>query len=568
MLVLDVYPANSAQGIPIGDSVTALFDIELDADSVNEGTFLLLAPDKDVVFGAELSPLVTPETSTKDILNSPYFTGYVEGDITVQYVNDSGGEIESYGPSSSARTKIIFTPKRPLAPNVQYTALILGDEDQDGDFDSGVKSRTVFDTLEVNVVGNGSMTFGGGYVGSSDLYHVKITKAGSVGTAEYEWWKESDPLVVYDGVSTTGKRELENGLYVQFDHDGVLEVGDEWRVNVVPYELMDTSYRWSFYTGSGSISTPPSNSSASGIDALSQTAEVPLSVSFIEPDGTNLDPDSITQIIVKFSKDLDVTTITDSSVTLVAESVNGDSDIDAAGTLDKTLSASNSTLTIDISTDLLENNIVELTLDDSIKAVDGTSLESDYSGYFTTTYNPLYSSVRKVRLGLGPVAKDISNDAINLAIFEASLKADAIDFQTNHSNIKYFKYMRQEYVTCLAEYIILSALLGDGSLTSGFKKTLGDLSISRYSDTEGLNKKLEDLTECIEQGEAVIKSGGDSVRPSWSVKGLVASDRITTERIWSKPTHRQPHRSASNTTTKGANSRRRRRDFRRSILDD
>ena len=43
----------------------------------------------------------------------------------------------------------------------------------------------------------------------------------------------------------------------------------------------------------------------------------------------------------------------------------------------------------------------------------------DYSFYFTTTYNPLYSSIRKLRLEVGAFISNVPDDTVNLAIFEA-----------------------------------------------------------------------------------------------------------------------------------------------------
>jgi hypothetical protein len=63
---------------------------------------------------------------------------------------------------------------------------------------------------------------------------------------------------------------------------------------------------------------------------------------------THLDPTSIDQIVIQFSADLDETTITDDTVTIWSEPVNGDPDIEAEGELVKILTVSGDTLTIQI----------------------------------------------------------------------------------------------------------------------------------------------------------------------------------------------------------------------------
>jgi hypothetical protein len=76
--IVNVYPANGAIGIPIGDSVTVTFNQEMDEDSINTGTFVLSGPDKNVFFGGEMNPFEEPGLNANDILDSPYFPGFVQ----------------------------------------------------------------------------------------------------------------------------------------------------------------------------------------------------------------------------------------------------------------------------------------------------------------------------------------------------------------------------------------------------------------------------------------------------------------------------------------------------------
>ena len=354
--IIDVYPAHGSQGMPVGDSVVVVFDQEIDLNSINEGSFVVSAPDNDVLFNGELQPF-EPESFLQqlDVLSSPYYGGRVKGTIRFERRNASGGLIDDStkdydGDGALWNTAAIFTPEVPFRANVKYTVLVAGDTSPDSDFDSGIFTRSVFDTkLEVGT--NESANFCGTFTGdASEQYFIRISSAGETGAAEYVWWKGSDPLTTFEGLTSTGKRELENGVCVFFDKDATHTSGDKWSVIVKPYELMDTNYSFQFYTGSGSIVVPPSERSTTGIESIASEEASPLMIVEITPvDGaTNLDPESIVTIEVKFNKNLDPTTITPETVRVIATAVNGDPEISAAGEIATVLDVSGNVLTIQI----------------------------------------------------------------------------------------------------------------------------------------------------------------------------------------------------------------------------
>lgn len=355
--VIDIYPAHTSSGVPTGDSVVIVFDQEMDTDSINEGTFVITAPDNDVLFTGELQQFEPPSFLQQiDILSSPYYGGRVEGTIRFERRNISGGLVDDSlkdhdGDGTLWNTAAIFTPSVPFAPNVKYTVLVAGDTSPSSDFDSGVFTRSVFDTkLEIGT--NESANFCGTYThDTQDKYFIRIDTAGETGVAEYVWWKESDPLNVFEGITSTGKRELDSGVCVFFDKAADHTVGDKWSVVAKPYELMSTNYSFQFYTGSGSIVVPPSSHSTSGIEPLVSEDNASLQVVSISPaDGaTNLNPETISTIVVKFNKNIDPTTITSETVKVIASAVNGDPDILANGTLVTILSVVEDTLTIQLS---------------------------------------------------------------------------------------------------------------------------------------------------------------------------------------------------------------------------
>lgn len=581
-LLLDSYPASGAAGIPIGDSITITFDQEMDESSINDGTFVLAAPANDTLFGPGLEPIAQQFSEDRDdILTPPEFGSYVKGTITFTRIDVSGSpvddsEVDYTGQRTLWRTVATFTPDQPLRPTVEYTVIIAGDEDQTNGFDSGIRNRTVFDANPISVSGTGYPIFSGGYTGSQTrTYTLEITAGGATGTATYTWWNNATPLDTYEGVTTTGLRELEDGLVVSFSPDGGFTVGDQWTVVVLPYETLTANYSWTFTTGSGSIQIPPSTSSATGLGTIpSMSGSISVSsnfyVSSIDPSegeyGVDISTDPyIGEVItIVFSDTLDTSTVTTSTVTVETDSPLGD---DSIATLTEDLSytivVSGTTITITLEPgQLYQNNIVVITLDKSIANTDGDALGSDYVSYFATTYTPLYTGIRRIMLDIGSVlSTTIKDETIYLAILEASLQAEAFSYVTSIGNVKLYNLAKQEYTACLAERILVS---GVGFNSDKLSKRLGDLSVSRGVGDDNLK---DELANCIEYWELPLKSGGNidpngSVSPRVSVKGAWASDRITVSRQW-EPTNRIfSYRSVANTTKSTRNSRRRQRTYR------
>jgi hypothetical protein len=556
--ITEVLPAPNAKGIPIGNPVTVIFDQEMDLTSLNTGTIVLTGPDEAPLFGPhDVTPFDTPGFEDEDILSSPYFKGWVKATISYSRVDASGGIVDDdeedvTGDGTLWRTVAFLTPDKPLKPNVKYTAIVLGDEAPTDDFDTGVKTRTVFDTVFIGS-GSGRLTYYGGYTGEVQTsYTVEITGGGPTGTATYIWWNNNDPLTTYQGTTTTGERELEDGVFITCDRDGSFTIGDKFTVVVVPAIVMPNTYQWDFYTGSGAVTTPPSTQSTSGIDSIttnvigSGTEETSsFGVSEITPEdgeyGVEISTDPYTgeEITITFSADIDPTTFTASVLDVRSEVANGDDIMfTATGDLEYTATLSSARV-ISIVLDpgqLYTNNIVILEIDESLSDTDGNSLAEDYESYFSTPYTPLYTSLRRVRLDLGPLITDVSDETIMLAILEASLYADAISFSTTISNTTYFHHARREFTTCLAELMLVKALLSDGGTSDRMSKELGDLKVSRG----GINSLIDtrnSLEDCVARWEISVNTGGEitpntSVKPQITVKGAAAEDNIVVRRQW------------------------------------
>jgi hypothetical protein len=553
--IIDVSPAPNAQGIPIGDQLRITFDQEMDLTSLNAGTIVLSGPDEAPLFGpADVTPLDDPGFDDEDILSSPYFKGYVKGTFTYSKVDASGGIVDdstedTTGDGTLWRTVAIFTPDKPLKPNVEYTAILLGDEASDDDYDTGVKTRTVFDTVFAGS-GDGSITFDGGYTGEVESsYTIEITVGGSTGTAQYIWWEDNDPLTTYQGITTTGERELENGIFITCGPDGTFTIGDTFTVVIKPAVVLPNNYRWAFTTGSGSILTPPSTSSTSGIENVltniagdSITSVSTFSVSSTVPEDAEYGlPLDTVSIVVVFSAAVDEDTLT-GAITLKSETANGDDVMfQATGDLEYSSVLTSAILTITLDADqLYNNNIVILTLDSTVADTEGKKLASHYTTYFTTPYTPLYSSLRRIRLDLGPLITDVPDETIMLAILEASIQTTAMSFSTTIASVEFFNFAKREYTTCLAELTLVKALLGDTGLSDKISKKLGDLNISR-GGLVGLRDTLIGLENCVATWEVSVQTGGavtpnTSVKPETSVKGTWSQDGIVVNRQWEPTT--------------------------------
>jgi len=553
--IIDVYPAHAALGIPIGDQVRVVFDQEMDLDTINTGTFVLTGPDDAPIFGPiDVTPFDEPGFNDEDILSSPYFQGYVKGTISFSKIDASGGIVDDSivditGAGDTWRTVAIFTPEKPLKPNVEYTVILLGDEAPTDDFDTGIKTRTVFDTVFTGT-GTGIVTFQGGYTGTiAKNYVVEITTGGVTGNAEYIWWETNDLLTTYTGITSTGARELEDGIYITCDPDGNFTVGDTFEVVIKPPLVLVNNFRWTFTTGSGSILTPPSTSSTTGIESVAGNALglgslTTFSVESIDPeDGEygieiSTDPYVGEVITIIFSDNVNIATLLGTAIKIKGLPANGNWDkYNATGDLDFTTSLSLKTLTLTLDpAQLYTNNIISIELDKSIADTNGNTLNTDQEFYFTTTYTPLYSDERRIRLDIGPLITNLPQETIMFAILEASIQADAFSFSTTISNSNYYYHAKWQYTTCVAEMILVKAMLGDPSLSSKMSKRLGELNVSR-GGADYLNDLLAKLEDCAYGWEIGVQSGGDvtrgtSVRPQVGVKGELSEDAIVVSRQW------------------------------------
>lgn len=179
---------------------------------------------------------------------------------------------------------------------------------------------------------------------------------------------------------------------------------------------------------------------------------------------------------------------------------------------------------------LQEDTLVEIFLSKDIASLGAVSLTDDFSWIFTTTYTPLYSSVRKVRLEAGAILSGIDDDTINLSILEASIEADIISFRKNIINNEVYIHARRQYVTCLAALMLIQNIVAFNSTKS---KALADFKVDY--DTTAHDGLIDKLSNCIAKWEVQVQTGGGAraiKAPRGVVKGDLDPDRPSIGRLW------------------------------------
>lgn len=152
------------------------------------------------------------------------------------------------------------------------------------------------------------------------------------------------------------------------------------------------------------------------------------------------------------------------------------------------------------------NEIVTINLT-GIKSTDGDDLQ-EFSSYFTTEMNPMYSSPTKVSQLIGNYLDGIGEDIINQLILAYSYEAEvltACDVTDNK-----WKFLSSQWVSLkVATDVLYNSNLYLGESGGKVYKKLGDFSISKDSDTDagGPVKGMLDKLNCeIFKLEVAVKN--------------------------------------------------------------
>lgn len=188
---------------------------------------------------------------------------------------------------------------------------------------------------------------------------------------------------------------------------------------------------------------------------------------------------------------------------------------------------------VELGNQLFVNNLVEVTLSSGIMASDGSYLSEGYTFEFLTTTSPTYTSIRKVKLEAGGFISALPDLTLQMAILEASLEADQLDFTSQNSNASkntaLYEHARREWTTCKVALGLI-----DNLTTHGLKsKTLGDLHVEY--DTNAVFKTMQRIIDCLSKWEPQIMAGGyakEAQQPVGVIKGEYDIERPHTGRLW------------------------------------
>lgn len=325
-----VYPSNGSTAVPVGANIEITFSNGIDISTV-KNFVVLYGRDNDFITGPETATFIKGG-SQGDFLKSPGFKGIVQCDFDLVYIDAQGDEVspellnrvsEEAGPYVH---KLIVSPKTILAPSVDYTVYIIG-EDEEGTA-KGISSRTVYDVDYSNATSTDAIVVAyGGYTGTlDDTISVKITKAGNIGTAEYKWWysdTETESEARTGKVTSRRFRKLEDGVQIRFKGSNFIK-DDVYTIECKAPELLASSLSFSFSTSTTQIQEVAETTSTTVIGTQNDPIIGYLQVVESNPPdgGTNLKFASKT-IVIEFDAELNPDTVTQDTVTLLKYPVSG-----------------------------------------------------------------------------------------------------------------------------------------------------------------------------------------------------------------------------------------------------
>lgn len=572
-----IHPTSSGVGVITTDQIFVLFDRAIDETTIAGGNFFVTGPDFDTWLGPDLQlfqEAVSTGGGEKEILQSPGFQGIVQGEISFQRISLTSQEvisgIDTIGSGLLYRTKAIFTPTKRLQANTEYTVYLSGDEDTSDSLKTGISERTVYDPVASGInTGTGDVEFTGGYVGLiPDVYHIDVTVSGEAGDAKFTFYRDSDPSSVFGPFKS--KRSgvlLSDGVTVSFD-EGLFRVGDHWHVVVKPRNVFQGNLQWGFKTGSGSIQTIPDTTATSvlgdpapAVTTTSTSSSTStfgvLSTNPADNASNQAIPAGVLNIGITFNADIDPASVVSGvDISVTSENVDGSTLTPSGLIVEPSVSGNNLTLIV-ASGQLGQNQLITVTLDNTIQNISGASLDSDYVFSFTTQYYPMYCTERLIRLDIGAYITDVAEDTINFAIWLASLAADEMTWNKDNLDDPYYQFVRQQWTCCKAEEILLINTTGGSNKLKS--KKLGDLAVEYDTSGADISIPLQRAMECQMKWEAQLQAGGQarkSSSPQMVVKGELDVDRPPIGRGW-------VHRRSIHPQTPAANRKLRFQGFRR-----
>jgi hypothetical protein len=191
-----------------------------------------------------------------------------------------------------------------------------------------------------------------------------------------------------------------------------------------------------------------------------------------------------------------------------------------------------------------QNNEITVTISPDIMSASGYLLGREQKFMFTTAYRPMYCSISKIRLAIGPYIRDIPDDTINRRIYENSLitfQLANIEYGQNQWDIDNPSFAAKMYTCCKTQYDLLNAKLLEKSCSAGEMKRLGDFSIQNPVDIrKALSGPIDSALACMEFWVDRLVGRDGKVHAKMAVKGVsnASTPPVRGVRTWIKdPLH-------------------------------
>jgi len=296
------------------------------------------------------------------------------------------------------------------------------------------------------------------YIGSTIQFTISASRAidiSSISRSTFVVYDQEYQIVAgqytFDVATNTATFTPDNPLLVRHHYKvvvqgqtrGVRSIPDAWGNS----DILTENYTWEFTTNDGRFLEPPVDVIPTGVPSgilypdgvdyfsiyqVRSTRPYDGEVQ-IDPSGLYLDNSGNPTITLCFNKPVDLSTLTapqscaGGPVTIIARDVLGDPftpvvDLTTSGTWTSVLWQAIFTFN---NNDVLDTNQeVTITVPDTVKSTDGTTIGEGYEIQFLTELDPLYIGVEAVRTSpVGPLITDIPDDTILRVIHSNSILA-------------------------------------------------------------------------------------------------------------------------------------------------
>jgi len=192
------------------------------------------------------------------------------------------------------------------------------------------------------------------------------------------------------------------------------------------------------------------------------------------------------------------------------------------------------------SSDWYQNNEIIVTVSKYVMNASGNYMSESQQFMFTTAFNPLYCSVQKIRMAIGPYIREIPDDTINRTIFNNSLLAYQLANETygqQQWNIENPSFAAKMYTCCKSQFDLLNAELLNRVGDAGQLKRLGDFTVQDQLDlSKAMRPALDQAESCMAFWVDRLIGKEGKAHPQMAVKGVnnAATPPVRGVRTWVK----------------------------------